>query len=608
MARHRRTAGVAVVTEQVPAHWIRPNHASRLPRRHIVIDCEAHQTEQDRRKVQTFRLACASFDYQTKAGRAWRPTLRERFTDPAGLWAWVDGCTIPGRRTIVVAHNLAYDLRIADAFTILPALGYSLEIIRLDHGSAWCQWRRGTRALMMTDTVSWFGVGLDRIGDLLRQPKLPLPAFDADDETWFERCASDVEILRAAWMAVVGWLDDGALGNWKPTGAGQGWAYLRHQHLTHRILHHGIERIARVEREAAWTGRCEAWRHGKLPGGRWSEWDFRSAYAQVAEDCDVPTRLQGRLGPKSATAAVIASDGFGALVHATITTDTPTVPTRGCDGILWPAGKFTSWLWAHEARLVIEHGGSVECDFGYRYEMQPALRSWATAILDMLADHERQIDPLLQLVVKGWSRTTVGRFGAQWGSWDDIGESHGDDVTLMQAGNADTGRKFRVMMVGGRALAEGVKSDAPDGAVHVMSWIMAECRVRLWRAMQAAGFGNVAYVDTDGLFVSETGARRLAAAAIPGLRPKSTWGNVEVLGPRQLVLGGRLRVAGVPSSAVQTGPRSWSADVWRSLPASLRSGEVDSVVLTGRTFNLRGVDRRRLHLPRGRTGAITVSL
>lgn len=590
--------------DKVPAHWIRANHASRVPRRHIVLDTEAHQATTGTTHTQTFRLACASFDHQTKAGRAWRPTQRERFADPASLWSWVDGCTLKDRRTVLVAHNLAYDLRIADAFTHLPALGYELEMIRLDHGSAWCQWRNGTRALAMVDTVSWFGVGLDKIAALVDGEKRPLPGFDEGDAVWFDRCESDVEILRTAWRRVIDWLDTAKLGNFKPTGAGQGWAYFRHQHLTHKILHHAHESIAKLEREASFTGRCEAWRHGKLPAGKWQEWDFRAAYAQVAEDCEIPTRLQGHMGPKSALAACSAPGGFAALVHATITTDVPTCPTRGNGGILWPVGRYTSWLWDHEVRMALDAGATVTCAEGWRYETAPALRSWASAVLDMLADHEGGMDPLLQLVVKGWSRTTVGRFGAQWGSWEDYGEAHGEDCTLVQGHDGDSGRKFRLMMVGGKCLAEGPKSDAPDGAVHVMSWIMAECRVRLWKAMNAAGLDHVAYVDTDGLFVDAAGSRALTAAQLPGLRPKSAWGNVEVLGPRQLVLGGKLRVAGVPSAAVQVGPRTWAADVWRSLPASLRAGEADSVVLHGRRFVLNGVDRRRAHLPGGRTAAL----
>ncbi len=592
------------MSDPVPAHWIRPNHLARVPRRHIIIDTEAHRTPTDRGETQTFRVACAAFDHQQKAGRDWRPTQRATFTDPLDLWRWVDARTMKKRRTIVVAHNLAYDLRIGRAFDLLPELGYELEMVRLDHGSAWCQWRRGDRALGMVDSVSWYGVGLDKIGSALGVCKPELPDELDDEATWIARCEADVEILRLAWRQTLDWLDDNDIGNWKPTGAGMGWAFLRHRHLTHKVLHHGIERIAQIEREASWTGRCEAWRWGNLPRGEWVEWDYRSAYAHVAEECNVPTRLQGHLGPKSARAALEGPQEFAAVVHATITTDTPTVPSRGSHGILWPVGTFTSWLWDHEARMAVEAGATVTCDTGYRYETAPALRSWATAVLDLLADHQELTPPIVKMVVKGWSRTTVGRFGAQWGSWDDIGEAHGADVTLVQAENGDSGRRYRMMMIGGRCLAEGPKSDAPDGAVHVMSWIMAECRRRLWIAMSVAGLDHVAYVDTDGLIVDRIGARALAAAELPGLRPKSSWRNVEVLGPRQLILGDRLRVAGVPSSAVRVGARSWDADVWRSLPASLRNGETDRVIVRGRRFELRGVDHRRVHLPKGRTAAI----
>lgn len=590
----------------VPPHWIKPNEANRIPRRHIVLDTEAHQSEGDRVRVQTFRLACASFDHQTKAGRAWRPTQRARFTDPRSLWEWVDDRTLAGRRTIVVAHNLAYDLRIADAFTHLPALGWRLDMVRLDGGSAWCQWRRDKRSLTMVDTVSWFGVKLDKLGAVMRMPKLSLPDFAADDEAWFARCEGDVEILRAAWLRVLEWIEVGKLGNWKPTGAGQGWAYLRHAHLTHKILHHGVDRVAELERHATYTGRCEAWRHGKLTGGPFTEWDFAAAYAAVAEECDLPVRLLGRLAPKAAQRALEPSEGVAALIRCRITTDTPVAPYRRNGGILWPVGQFESWLWDVEAATAVAAGATVEAVDGYRYQAAPALRQWAGWVLDRLNEGPRQFDPLLRLVVKGWSRTTVGRFGAQWSTWDDFGESHGTDVSLWRANDGDTGERFRLMMVGGRCLRESARADAPDSSIAVMSFVMAACRVKLWKAMATAGLDHVAYVDTDGLIVDADGSAALDAATLPALRPKSRWRRAQVLGPRQLVLDGRLRASGVPSAAVRTGPQTWNAEVWRSLPASMRSGELDRVVIRDRSFRMTGVDRRRAHLPDGSTSALVV--
>lgn len=594
------------MTVPTPPHWIKTNEANRVPRRHVIIDTEANQEELARSKVQTFRLACAAFDHVTKAGRDWRPTERERFTTPLALWQWVDGCTLPGRRTIVVAHNLAYDLRIADAFTILPALGWRLDMVRLDGGAAWCQWRRESRSLTMVDTVSWFGVGLDRIAGELRLTKPALPAFDAPDDEWFARCEADVEVLRQAWRLVLDWIDRERLGNWKPTGAGMGWAFFRHRHMTHRILHHGVERVARVERAAAFAGRCEAWRHGTLSGGPFTEWDFAAAYAQVCEEVDLPVRLIGRRTGTAAQKLLDSRDGEAAVLRCRIATDVPVAPYRGSHGILWPTGRFESWLWDVEARQAVAAGATIEVVDAYRYHAAPALRQWAGWILDTLDAPARDVHPLLRLIVKGWSRTTVGRFGAQWATWDDIGEAHGADVALWKVGNGDPAATTRAMMVGGRCLLEGRRVDAPDSAVAIMSFVMAACRVKLWKAMEVAGFDNLAYVDTDGLLVTPEGSDRLAAAQLPGLRPKSKWRDVTVLGPRQLEVDGRLRAAGIPLSAVRVGPRTWDAEVWRSLPASMRSGELDRVTIIDRRFTMRGIDRRRVHLSDGATAAIEV--
>lgn len=592
----------------VPAHWIRPNESTRLPRRHIVIDTEARQTEQVGGRTQTFRLACAAFDHQRKAGSPWAATERGDFTTPQALWEWVDARTQEGRRTIVVAHNLAYDLRVGAAFDVLPAMGWTLDHVHLDGRSSWAQWHRGKRSLSMVDTVSWFGCSLDKLGQHMGVTKLRLPGWNEPDEAWLARCRVDVEILRDAWRRVLDWIERDDLGNWKPTGAGQGWAFFRHKHMTHKILHHGVEKVAAVEREAGWAGRCEAWMHGRLPKGVWTEWDFTGAYARVARDHDVPVRLRTHLGPRAAQKALDGAEGVAAVLRCRITTATPVAPTRGPHGILWPTGTFESWLWDVEAREARANGATVECVEGWSYTAEPALRSWATWVLDVAESAPADFDPVCRLVVKGWSRTTVGRFGSRWASWDDVGESHGEPVVVRVQEDGDTGTRRRQMMVGGRCFTEGDQRDAPDGAVHVMSFVMAQCRVNLWRTMLAAGLENVAYVDTDSVLVNRVGSEALAVAAIDGLRVKSRWRSVKVLGPRQLVLKGGLRAAGVPTTAVQVGPDRWSAEIWRSLAASLRQGEADRVVIRDRTYRLRGVDHRRSHVGDGSTVAVDLAL
>lgn len=575
-----------------------------MPRRWITLDTEAWRNTTAKGETQTFRLGVAAFDHQARKGDPWAPSELGRFSDPYTMWQWVDARCKDGKRTILLAHNLGYDLRVGQAFTWLPKLGWTLEIIRLDGGSTWASWRCGPRSLTMIDTVSWFGCSVEKLGDALGVEKLPLPSDEDSDALMFDRCTVDVRILQTAWLRTLDWLERGDFGTWKPTGAGQGWAAFRHRWMDTRILHHGVPSIAAAEREAAWTGRCEAWRWGRLPRGVWSEWDFECAYAHVAQDCDLPVRLQGHVGPRTAAKALESPSAGLNLVRATITQSVPVAPSRGSHGILWPVGTFTGWYWDIELQEVIRSGGTVECHEGWSYEAAPALRTWATWVLETLEAPMDRVDPMARLVVKGWSRSLIGRFGSKWAEWAEYGEAHEPGVHLSVVRDVPADRTFRMLTLGDRCIAEGESTDADDGAVAIMSYVMTVARLRVLAAMAVAGVDHLAYVDTDGVLVDRVGADRLSEAQIPGLREKSRWRKVEVLGPRQIVLDGQLRAAGVSRRAVRVGPESWAGEVWQGLGAALATKNTAAVAVTARTWRLRGTDHRRAHVAGGHTEPI----
>lgn len=565
------------------------------------MDAEAYRERITKGERQTFRCAVAVIDTQPRKGRPYRPPDWGQFLSPEALWAWVGDRTDEHRRTVVVAHNLGYDLRVTAALDILPAQGWQLELIRLDGGQAWAQWRRDGASLAMLDSMSWFGVGLDKVAALVDLPKVPLPADSDSDEAWLARCRRDVEALRRAWLLVVDWIDRNELGNFKVTGAGMAWANFRHVHMRERVLHHGMERISKVEREAAWTGRCEAWRHGVLRGGPFTEWDIRCAYANVAESTDVPVRLRSHLGAAACRRALGGVEGTAVLIRADIATGVPLLPHRHDRGVYWPVGQFRGWWWDIELRAAARAGARVVPLEGWAYATAPLLRPWATWVLDELDKPASEVHPVLALVVKQWSRSLVGRFGARWSEWADYGEAAPGGVHLAYMSAPDPTITKRMVSVGGKTMVEGEPHDAPDSAVHVMSYVMAECRVRLWQVMVAAGLDELVYVDTDAVIVTPRGSERLEQAAVPNLRVKARWQSLEVLGPRQLVTDGRLKAAGVPSSATRVGERTWAGEVWRSLPVSIGAGELREVKVLDREWTLRGVDHRRAHLEDGRT-------
>lgn len=583
------------------AHWVAPNHQTRVPRAFVYLDTEAHRTKVGRREVQTFRLAVAAFDAVRKDRDGWKQREWCRATSPDELWEWVTGRCRRRARTVLVAHNLAYDLRISDAFVCLPRLGWRFVAGRVDDGQAWFVWRQLDRTLTCVDSTSWCPVSLERLGDAVELRKAELPDEDDSQDAWWARCERDVEILAEVWRRLMVWVENEDLGNWKLSGAGQSWAAFRHRFMDHRLLVHEDDDARDAERAASHTGRCEAWQHGKLTAGPYTEWDFHCAYATIGRDCAVPIKLAGAMYRPTLEKVLAATATRAVLVECEVTTDVPVLPVRGESGISWPVGSFVSTVWENELGMALATGARITVTRAWLYRRAPALERFCGWVLEGVGRAPADIDPVVRIALKHWSRALIGRTAARWSRWEVVGSRDVADVSLGKVHDVADDDVYMMMQLGNQLIRQVGAPDNPHAMGAILSWVMAEARCRLWEVMCLAGIENVVYVDTDSAIVNTLGSSALTRAAVPGLRIKGEWSTIEVRGPRQLIPGARLRAAGVPRNAARTGEDTWEADVWSGLSRSLASGQSSSVEVATRTFHLPGVDRRRRHLQGGLT-------
>lgn len=588
------------------AHYVTHNKVTRVPRAHIYLDSEAYRTETRFGETQTFRLAVTAYDRKTHGGDNWRPREWADHVTTESVWSWVDAHTQARARTVLVAHNLAYDLRLCDAFTWFPAHGWTLKGVRLAERQAWATWTNGGRTLAMVDSLSWVALSLERVGELCEIAKLPLPPWDDSDDAWFARCRRDVEILADMWRRIVGWLSADDLGNFKPTGAGQAWAAYRHRFAGARLFVHDNDDARDAERESVYAGRCEAWRHGNVTGGPFYEWDFDNAYARIGVSTDLPIKLVGESAGRNIATAKARGRTYATLVQATVTTDVPTLPTRTKEGICWPVGTFTGTWWDNEIALAREHGARVEIERSWVYRTAPALKDFCEWVLDAIAPTNTATDPILRVVLKHWGRALIGRTAAQWSKMETCGRSDTPNVSFGPCVNVSTGQRFDLMQLGTQLIRFTDRKENPDAMVSVMAYVMAQARVNLWHAMNVAKLDRVVYVDTDSLWVDARGDANLRAANIPSLRVKKETNALEIFGPRALRHGDVLVAAGIPKGARKTGEREFEGEVWQGLPTALRTSSADRVQVTRRLFHIRGTDHRREHLPYGKTAAIVV--
>jgi hypothetical protein len=577
------------------SHWIPANHQCRIPKRWVVFDTESKSAMNGKTEIQSWRLG---------SGIRWRHGLRSGdqaeakiFSSPRDLWEWISAYTRKGERTVVMAHNLGHDVRISEALSILPELGFTLEWCNLDRNVSAMTWRSDHGTLILADTFTWLPLALASIAPDVGLSKLQMPPDTAKHARWEKYCMRDTEIGYHIVKELITFIAANDLGNWQPTGAGMAYATWRHKFLSHKVLvHDDMEAIA-AERAAMHCGRAEAWRHGKLERTVWSEVDMKDAYIRIAAECQLPVKLKYRTGAITNAQYHRLSHTYRVLAHIRCSTRVPCIPYHTGAKTIWPTGQFDTWLWDTEIALLDEEDQAYQVLDAYVYAMAPVLQEWAQWILDLRSQDDETVSPVVKTWAKHCGRALIGRLSLRCPQWELFGENPDGVTGITYTTDSETGITHRMMHVGNQTLIETSREEGRDSLPQLTGWIMAECRARLWRAMRAAGLDNLAHVDTDSVLISSAGLAQLRAALGTNLGGawalKGAWRKVIVYGPRNYRAGELRKVAGVPKKADEILPNVFKGEKWSALATDLENGRHNRVTTELATWELKVHDARR---------------
>lgn len=583
---------------------IAPLASATVPRRHLIIDTEAHQEAQAGAYVQTWALGRAVYLSLDDGGEL----VHHQDHAPAGpreMWALADNYARGGRRLIVWAHNLAYDLRISRALIELPLLGWRLAGIVLERPASWAAWRKGHATILCCDLTSWLPAPLGAIASDLGLPRPVETVSSLTPDQLACRCERDVDITAEAVMRLMSYLAREDLGPFRPTGAGQSHAAWRCRFLSHPpVVHDDAEALGR-ERLAMWTGRCEAWQWGEIKDGPSYEYDLQLAYCHIAADRQPPCALHGQAGPLGESQFWLALDEFAVLADVSVHTSAPIVPALDGERIHWPVGLFDTVLWDPEIAQLYEAGAGVVINRVWLYRRGPVLRDFAGWVLDRLEAPDASVSAWERRLLKHWSRTMVGRMALRYREWQHEWTDPDDGLELGLLYDFESQRVTDALQVGHDFMSLANLAEAESSMPMVTGWVMSKARAALWHLMESVGAEHLCYVDTDSLLVDGVGAEALDylidVDAAGSLVRKGRYGHVEIFGPRNLIVGEQRRTAGIPLSATPAGPGGYEGEVWSSIKQSMTRGELDRVTLIPRRWRMSMIDPRRHHNPDGTT-------
>jgi len=367
--------------------------------------------------------------------------------------------------------------------------------------------------------------------------------------------------------------------------------------MPYGILVHHEEDLIDMERRAMWTGRCEAFWHGSLLRQTVDEWDFSNAHTSIARDHKMPVFPHAPIDPSKPLAEYLADDTYHVLAEVEVETDIPCVPTMDGAHIVWPVGVFRTVLWSPELRIALDHCRSVRVLRGQQYRCAPALQLWADWVFSQLQAADDVVPAWQKDLVKRWGNTLIGRFAMRYPQWDKIGTATVSDVYCTPCVDYQSGDEYMLMQVGFEMWQQSGMVAPNNSAPMITGYVMSAMRAKLWHLMQAMPADSLVYVDTDSLLVTDRWRHWMESLAQSdagqGLRLKRSWEGMNIYGPRQIVTGDAVRIAGLPKTAHRVSRHAWEGETVESLQQAMAGRSADAVRITPRQWEIEGVDTRR---------------
>lgn len=579
-----------------PDYGIKPLTTTRIPKSHIFMLAVSKLGGDRAGYNQTWRGAVFT---ATRAMRDGKVDVESRWnTSDTLMWSLLANRFIHRGLNFLWCHDLSRTARITGMLKALPELGFTMSAFNLTPGGSWMSWKREGVTLKVVDTMSIWPMPIERVAALFGSQLREMPEWDERDETWMSYAWQANKVLRDAATSYMAWIEREDLGKLAVTGNGQAFTAYRRRFMTSGILVHHNEDARAMEREAAYTGRCEAMYHGPVMGDSVDEWDFSNAHTNIGLHYNVPVWPAFPVTGNELSAYKFVSNDQTVLAEVEIETDEPVVPCRVDGRIIWPTGKFVSTLWYPELEQLESSGGRYRMLKGCVYRTAPVLSAWAAWILGQLEADDSAVPAWRKTILKRWGNVLVGRFGMRYPKWRHIGVSTRSDAFHLPVVYADTDEEVAMAQVGYDLFETEGMTEPRYAAPMITSYIMSVMRAKLWRVLKDATDVRVLYVDTDSLLVPRGDREKMQRIAGTwngeNLRLKRSWDRVTILGPRQVVADGILKVAGLPGTATPLGDNEFEAEVTESLLQSLTTLQVSSVRSAIRRFSLQGKDERRV--------------
>lgn len=469
------------------------------------------------------------------------------------FWGRVDAFCRDKTTVRLFAHNIGYDLQATGGIPNLLALGWSVDSLYEKGLTYILRLSKGHRRIVCLSSTQFWTAPLRDVAKHFGLEKLEVHHQTEDKEELKKYCRMDVEILRTAMNWLQKFIKDNDYGAMKVTLPSLAMGIFRHRFMPHDIYIHNYPSALALERASYHGGRCEAWFIGKVPEILY-KLDVNSMYPYIMRDSLFPTKLIRYYPNGSMELLQEQIRSHIVIAEVEIETKENRYPYAGETKLLFPVGRFRTVLCADELQDALKRGHIRQVYQLAVYASAPVFREFITHFYNRRKEAKELGQSAAAELFKLLMNSLYGKFGQQSNEWTMVGEAPNDEVRsetiLLPDGSTRQMRAF-----GGKVwVNDGAVMESFESFPAIAATVTANARSYLRSLIDLAGPQNCYYMDTDSIFVNESGYKRLAGklseSELGALKLEGTEDNVVIRGAKDYTWGTKRKQKGIPKDAV----------------------------------------------------------
>lgn len=585
-----------------PAHILKPNKAKQFPKWVVFYDTETNEVPiSETKKRLVLKFGYAILTRRNRSGSLY--IVNEKlFYDPVEFNDWLLEQGRDKETINVVAHNIAFDVRVTGTLSYLSAKRYTRTLFIEEGINFIVKYRKGSRSYRFTNNQQLFNMSLSKLGQSLNYEKSHMPEVSAPESEWIEYCKRDVMVMLTAWNAWFAFVRENDLGNFQITAASQAMSSFRHRFMPTEVFIHNSKPAIALERESYHGGRVECFFIGEHTGAPIYNVDVNSMYPYVMKTVKVPTKLLRHYKNISLEVFRGLHKNYGYIVEADVVIKEAKLPCTNGGFLHFPVGAFRGVFTKAEFEELMTLGEVKAVHRCNIYREELLFADYVDFFYKARHKWKKEGNSAFAFLAKLMLNGLYGKFGQKQLVYKQIGSTNEipDGVYTVKDAGGKVPTKLRV--IDGIVEQSVGYEEGYNAFPAISSVITSAARNYLLTFVRRAGWDHVLYTDTDSLFVDGDGFKRLSGDMsmedIGKLKLEGVSDTFNVVAPKWYEFGDKKVLKGIRANAVAVGERTFEQDKFLSFRGSLRKHDLNGVI----------IERVRKTLnPKYRKGIVTAS-